>query len=242
MALRVALSLPTMRGPISRSRQLLPSLVPPHGRGALKPLMPEGEQLAAERARAQTLRAVRVSSREKGDLIMLGIGGFTPPEGLMTRADWEGVCDHYRTAAGLFWPIPITLSVDAATAATIRVGGDLALTDPDDDSLLAVMKVTEKYRIDAAHECLSVFRTTNVEHPGVEMVMQQGEVNLAGRVEVRADGGFKAKYGALFMPPAETRAEFERLGWSCVAAFQTRNPMHRSHAYLAEGRIECVGR
>ena len=41
---------------------------------------------------------------------MLGIGGFTPLEGFMTRADWEGVCDHYRTASGLFWPIPITLS------------------------------------------------------------------------------------------------------------------------------------
>src|SRR5437667_12592183 len=99
----------------------LPSLVPPHGKCALKPLMPEGDELAAERARAQTLRAVRVSSREKGDLIMLGIGGFTPLEGFMTRADWEGVCDHYRTAAGLFWPIPITLLVDAPTAESIRI-------------------------------------------------------------------------------------------------------------------------
>ena len=228
-----------MRGPISRPGYPLPSLVPPHGRGALKPLMPEGEQLAAARARAQTLRAVRVSSREKGDLIMLGIGGFTPLEGFMSRADWEGVCDRYQTAAGLFWPIPITLSVDAATAATIRAGGDIALTDPDDNSLLAVMKVTEKYRIDRAHECLSVFRTTDMQHPGVTMVMQQGEVNLAGSVQVLSDGGFKAKYGTLFMTPAATRAEFERLGWSRVAAFQTRNPMHRSHEYLVKVAIEC---
>ena len=215
------------------------SQIPPHGGGALKPLMPEGEQLAAERARAQTLRAVRVSSREKGDLIMLGIGGFTPLEGFMTHADWEGVCDRYRTAAGLFWPIPITLSVDPATADTIRVSDDIALIDPDDNSLLAVMKVTEKYPIDPAHECLSVFRTTDMEHPGVKMVMQQGAVNLAGPVTVLSDGGFKTKYGALFMTPAETRAEFERLGWSRVAAFQTRNPMHRSHEYLVKVAIEC---
>ena len=217
----------------------MPSLVPPHGGGALKPLMPEGGKLAAERDRAHTLRAVRVSSREKGDLIMLGIGGFTPLEGFMTRADWEGVCDHYRTAAGVFWPIPITLSVDAATADTIRVGEDIALTDPDDGSFLAVMTVTEKYRIDTAHECLSVFRTTDIGHPGVKMLMQQGEVNLAGPVRVLSDGGFKAKYGALFMTPAETRAEFEKLGWSRVAAFQTRNPMHRSHEYLVKVAVEC---
>ncbi|HSN33021.1 MAG TPA: hypothetical protein VLU41_10080, partial [Ideonella sp.] len=128
----------------------------------------------SERARAARLRSVRVSSREKGDLIMLAIGGFTPLEGFMTRADWEGVCDGYRTAAGLFWPIPITLSVDAATAAAIVVGEDIALADAEDGAPLAVMTVTEKYTIDKAHECASVFRTTDPQHPGVKMVMQQG--------------------------------------------------------------------
>jgi sulfate adenylyltransferase len=87
-----------------------------------------------------------------------------------------------------------------------------------------------------------VFRTTDVAHPGVMMVMEQSEVNLAGPVKVLSDGGFKTKYGALFMTPAETRAEFERLGWSRVAAFQTRNPMHRSHEYLTKIAIEiCDG-
>jgi sulfate adenylyltransferase len=196
----------------------------------------------AERARAPTLRTVRVSSREKGDLIMLGIGGFTPLEGFMTRADWQGVCDNYRTASGVFWPIPITLSVDVATAEAIAAGSDIALADPDDAGVLAVMKVTEKYRIDKARECTAIFRTTDPAHPGVKMVMEQGEVNLAGPVRVLSDGGFKATYGALFMTPAETRAEFERLGWSRVAAFQTRNPMHRSHEYLAKVAIEtCDG-
>jgi len=220
----------------------MPGLVRPHGGGSLKPLMLAGDALDAERARARSLPAVRVSSREKGDLIMLGIGGFTPLEGFMTRADWEGVCDGYRMASGLFWPIPITLSVEAAAAASIRVGAEIALADPEDGALLATMKVTEKYGIDKAHECMAVFRTADAAHPGVKLVLQQGEVNLAGPVKVLSDGGFKAKYGALFMTPAETRAEFERLGWSRVAAFQTRNPMHRSHEYLAKVAIEtCDG-
>ncbi len=220
----------------------MPGLVKPPGGGALKPLMPAGEALAAERARAAALPKLRVSSREKGDLIMLGIGGFTPLAGFMTRADWEGVCDGYRTAAGLFWPIPITLSADKAAAEGIQTGADIALLDAEDGSVLATMKVTEKYAIDKAHECMSVFRTVDAAHPGVKLVMEQGEVNLAGPVKVLSDGGFKAKYGALFMTPAETRAEFERLGWSKVAAFQTRNPMHRSHEYLAKVAIEtCDG-
>ena len=217
-------------------------LVPPHGGGALKALMLEGDALSAERARALKLPAVRVSPREQGDLVMLGIGGFTPLEGFMTQADWQGVCDGYRTASGLFWPIPITLSTDAERAGSIRVGSEIALTDPDNAAVLATMMVTEKYAIDKAHECISVFKTVDAAHPGVKMVMQQGDVNLAGPVRVLSDGGFKAKYGALFMTPAETRAEFERLGWSRVAAFQTRNPMHRSHEYLAKVAIEvCDG-
>jgi sulfate adenylyltransferase len=214
-------------------------LVAPHGGGSLKPLALTGEALAAELSRARTLPALRISSREKGDLVMLGIGGFTPLEGFMTRADWEGVCDSYRTAAGLFWPIPITLSTNDES---IEAGDEIALTDPESGAPLATMKVSEKYAIDKARECSSVFRTNDGAHPGVAMVMQQPKVNLAGPVKVLSDGGFKAKYGALFMTPAETRAEFERLGWTRVAAFQTRNPMHRSHEYLAKVAIEiCDG-
>jgi sulfate adenylyltransferase len=218
------------------------ALVNPHGGAGLKPLLLAGEALAAERARAARLPRLAVSSREKGDLVMLGIGGFTPLDGFMTHADWRGVCDGYRTASGLFWPIPITLSATRPFADALAAGSEIALADPDDGSLLATMRVTEKYAIDRAHECATVFRTNDADHPGVQMVMAQGEVNLAGPVKVLSDGGFKARYGALFMTPAETRAEFERLGWSKVAAFQTRNPMHRSHEYLAKVAIEvCDG-
>jgi sulfate adenylyltransferase len=218
------------------------ALVPPHGGGALEPLLVEEPRRARELERAKSLPRLKVSSREKGDLVMLGIGGFTPLAGFMGRADWQGVCDRMRTADGVFWPIPITLSTDAATAAGFAEGSDIALADPDDGALLAVMTVTEKYAIDKAHECQSVFRTNDPAHPGVQMVMEQGDVNLGGPVRVLSDGGFAAKYGALFMTPAETRAEFERLGWSRVAAFQTRNPMHRSHEYLAKVALEvCDG-
>ena len=201
--------------------------------------MLEGDELVDGLARARNLRTIAISSREKGDLIMLGIGGFTPLEGFMTYADWAGVCSHYRTASGLFWPIPITLSVDASITADFRVGEDIALADGDDGSVLAILNLGEAYRIDKAHECESIFGTTDAQHPGVRMVMQQGDVNLAGSVQVLSDGGFRMKYGSLFMTPAETRSEFERLGWARVAAFQTRNPMHRSHEYLAKVAIEC---
>ncbi|MBA3777340.1 MAG: sulfate adenylyltransferase, partial [Betaproteobacteria bacterium] len=217
-------------------------LVNPHGGEELRPLALAGEELAAERLRARALPKLVISSRERGDLIMLGIGGFTPLEGFMTRADWQGVCDDYRTAAGLFWPIPITLSTDRENAALIREGSEVALLDAESRDTMATMRVEEKYRIDKRRECDAVFRTEDPEHPGVRMVLEQGEVNLAGPVKVLSLGGFPEKYGALFTTPAETRTEFGRLGWSRVAAFQTRNPMHRSHEYLAKTAIEvCDG-
>ena len=220
----------------------MPGLVGPHGGAALKPLLLEGAARGEELLRAHSLPRVTITSREKGDLIMLGIGGFTPLDGFMTHGDWERVCDGMKLASGLFWPIPITLSVDKVTADSFATGAEIALVDADDDAILATMRVTEKYTIDRSHECMMVFRTADLEHPGVKMVMEQGEVNLAGPVKVLSTGGFPEKYGSLFMTPGETRALFESLGWSRVAAFQTRNPMHRSHEYLAKVAIEiCDG-
>ncbi len=218
------------------------ALVPPHGSAELKPLLLAGTELERERQRALTLPRLPVSSRERGDIVMLGIGGFTPLEGFMSKADWQGVCDDMHTASGLFWPIPITLSAQPAAAEPIAIGQEVALVDPSDGEPLATMRVTEKYRIDKEHECMRVFRTADPAHPGVKMVLEQPEVNLAGPIKVLSQGGFPEKYGELFMTPAQTRALFTSLGWSRIAAFQTRNPMHRSHEYLAKVAIEvCDG-
>ena len=217
-------------------------LVKPHGGENLKPLLLEGPALAAEIARAATLPKLPVSSRERGDLIMLGIGGFTPLDGFMTHADWKRVCDEMRLANGLFWPIPITLSAAKSAADALKPGTDVALVDVADGELLATMTVREKYTIDKQYECMSVFKTADLEHPGVRMVMDQSEVNLAGPVKVLSQGEFPSKYGDLYMTPVQTRAVFEANDWSTIAAFQTRNPMHRSHEYLAKVAIEvCDG-
>ncbi len=217
-------------------------LVKPHGSDELITLLLEGDALASAMEQAKTLPQVELSSRETGDLIMLGIGGFTPLEGFMTQSDWQSVCDNMTLANGLFWPIPITKSVDQATADSIDLGAEIALVDGETGELMGSMTVTEKYTIDKAHECQSVFTTTDIEHPGVKMVMEQGEVNLAGPVKVFSQGEFPTKYKGIYMTPAQTRELMEQKGWSTVAAFQTRNPMHRSHEHLAKIAIEiCDG-
>ena len=218
------------------------ALIRPHGGSVLKPLLLEGDERMAELARAADMPRVRLSSREVGDLLMLGVGGFTPLQGFMTRADWKGVCEEYRLSNGLFWPIPITLSVEETLAERFTAGTEIALVDSELGPPLATMTVAETYRVDKALECKAVFRTVDAAHPGVRGVMSQGTMNLAGPVKVLSQGGFPRAYPKIYLSPAETRALFQAKGWSTVAAFQTRNPMHRSHEYLVKIALEvCDG-
>ena len=143
---------------------------------------------------------------------------------------------------GLFWPIPITLSCTQELADSIALGEEVALVDAESGEVMGTLEVSEKYQIDKAFECQHVFRTTDPKHPGVEKVMGQGAVNLAGRVAAVSEGVYPKHYQGLYSRPAETRALFTDKGWSKVAAFQTRNPMHRSHEHLAKIGIEiCDG-
>ncbi len=217
-------------------------LVPPHGSNTLMPLLVPETERAPNLERAKTLKTVPMSSREVSDLLMLGMGAYTPLEGFMTHDDWRGSCVDMQLSNGTFWPIPITLSCSTELADTIAVGEDVALTDGEDGEILGVLSVTETYGIDKDLECMSVYRTKDPEHPGVAKVMAQGAVNLAGRVAVLSEGDYPQTYEGLYLRPAETRALFADRGWSTVAAFQTRNPMHRSHEHLAKIAVEvCDG-
>jgi sulfate adenylyltransferase len=218
------------------------NLVPPHGSDSLQPLLlPESER-AEELERAATLKKVPMSSREVSDLLMLGMGAYTPLSGFMGAADWRSCCENMTLADGLFWPIPITLSCTQELGDSIGLGEDVALEDSETGDLLGILTVEEKYTADTEFECSHVFRTTDVAHPGVEKVMSQGPVNLGGAVRTFSEGHFPQTYAGFYHRPAETRAMFLEKGWSKVAAFQTRNPMHRSHEYLAKIAIEvCDG-
>jgi sulfate adenylyltransferase len=219
------------------------ALVNPHGKEKkLKPLLLSPAEVAEEKKRAKELTVVTMSSRETADLIMLGIGGFTPLDGFMGYDDWKGVCDRYQMADGTFWPIPITLSTTQGKADSIKIGQEVLLIDEETEEMMGTMKVTEKYKIDKEHECKQVYKTTDKEHPGVLMVMNQAEVNLAGPVKVWSEGPFPKQYPGLYMRPEETRKIFELKGWNTIAALQLRNPMHRSHEYLCKIAVEvCDG-
>ena len=220
------------------------TLVPPHGSSELKPLLLDPAASQEEAKRAAKLKKVPMTSRETGDLLMMGIGAFTPLDGFMGAEDWKACCDTMTLPSrkGLFWPIPITLSAAEDVASSVAIGEDVALWDTETDALMGTMKIAEKYKIDKAHECKQVFKTNDPNHPGVQKVMEQGPVNLAGPVKVVSESFFPQEFAGIYQRPAEARKLFDERGWSTVAALQLRNPMHNSHAYLAWIAIEvCDG-
>ncbi|MBL25532.1 MAG: sulfate adenylyltransferase [Rhodospirillaceae bacterium] len=216
------------------------NLVPPHGGGELKALLlPEADRASAAQ-RAETLKKVPMTSREASDVLMFAMGAYTPLDGFMNEDDWRGTCGEMKLANGIFWPIPVTLSADQVLAESIEDGEEVALVEEESGDVMALMTVTQKYTIDRSFECENVFATTDEDHPGVAKVMQQRDINLAGPISVFNEGEFPTLYKDLYLRPSESRALFEELGWSKVTAFQTRNPMHRSHEHLVKIAIEVT--
>ncbi len=215
-------------------------LVAPHGGKSLKALLAPTARRAGELARAQGLPQVPLTSREKSDVLMLAMGAYTPLDGFMGSADWRRVCLEMKLQNGIFWPIPITLSCTKELAEGFGESAEVALTDEESGDIFAIMEVTDIYSPDKNLECEHVFRTTDTAHPGVQKVMDQGAVNLAGPVTCLSEGEYPNSYPDLYIRPAQAREMFLENGWSQVAAFQTRNPMQRAHEHLVKIAIEVT--
>jgi len=71
-------------------------------------------------------------------------------------------------------------------------------------------------------------------HPGVQKVMNQPEVNLAGPVKVLSEAHFPTQFKGIYMTPVQTRKMFEEKGWSKIAAFPDAEP----NAPLARGILQ----
>jgi sulfate adenylyltransferase len=212
-------------------------LIPAHG-GKLVDRVLTGDVAAAATKEAGTLTAITLSPREAFDLEMIAIGAFSPLTGFQGQADFTRVCKEMRLADGTVWPIPVILSPADDVTAKIKAGERVALKDGK-GRLLGLMTITEKYPHDKALEIPNVYRTEDEAHPGVKIVKGQGSWNLAGPIDVLTTT-HEPEFEEYRLPPVKTREAFTAMGWSTIAAFQTRNPIHRSHEYLTKVALEMT--
>ena len=211
--------------------------ISPHG-GTLLPLLLEDEDVQKELEKSKNLTHVTIGSREISDLIMLGMGAFSPLKGFMTKEDYEGVVKDMHCRDGIFWPVPITLAVTKVQSDSLNEGQEIALVDENSNAVMGIMTIEEKYSYDKDREAKNVFRTNDTRHPGVKKLYEQGEILLGGPVKVVSEGEYPTRFPLYYARPQEVRKIFEDRGWSQIAAFQVRNPIHRSHEYCTKIALE----
>jgi sulfate adenylyltransferase len=211
--------------------------IAPHGGTLINRLVsPEKEAHFLEQA--NSLSRVTLDERAFSDLVMIAIGGFSPLDGFMKKADYDPVVTAMRLANGLPWAVPVTLSVTEEEAAPLKEGSLVRLDDPT-GRFVGVLELEETYTYDKTREAINVYRTDEAKHPGVKVVYEQGAVNLAGPIWLmqRDPHPLFPKYQ---IDPATSRAMFRDKGWNTVVGFQTRNPIHRAHEYIQKCALETV--
>ena len=218
------------------------TLISPHGADSLKPLFVTND---AERANlkkeSEGLPSTIVSSATAGNAVMLAAGYFTPLDGYMNKADALSVGQSMQTTSGLFWPTPVLNLVKYAE--NFKVGDRVALLDPNVDGtpVLAIQTIQsiDTFTADELSTLTGqIFGTTDPEHPGVEAFNSQGNIALAGPIQVLNYSYFESDFPDTFRTATQIRDDITANGWNRVVAFQTRNPMHRAHEELCHMAME----
>ncbi|WP_009633487.1 sulfate adenylyltransferase [Synechocystis sp. PCC 7509] len=211
--------------------------IAPHGMQLINRIAtPEQKQEFLEKA--EFLPRVQLDERAVSDLVMLAIGAFSPLTGFMEQEDYDRVVMEMRLANGVLWSIPITLSVTEEVASPLKEGSLIRLDDPT-GKFIGVLELSQKYRYDKTNEAINVYKTDDANHPGVQVVYNQGEINLAGSIWLLAREGHP-QFPAYQIDPVESRRMFKEKGWKTIVGFQTRNPIHRAHEYIQKCAMETV--
>lgn len=214
-----------------------PDLIAPHGGHLINRIAtPAKKQELLDQA--DSLPRVQLDERATSDLQMIAIGGFSPLVGFMEQADYQQVVSSMHLANGLPWAIPVTLSVTEEVAEPLKEASLIRLDDPQ-GNFVGVLELTQKYSYDKVQEAVNVYRTDDEKHPGVQVVYQQGAVNLAGPVWLMQRDSHP-QFPAYQIDPVDSRAMFQQKGWKTVVGFQTRNPIHRAHEYIQKCAMETV--
>ena len=213
-------------------------MIPPYGASSLKSLYVEDAALRSSLLEeAQRLPSLLINSSTAANVIMLGAGYFSPLSGFMDKTDALSVAEILHTRAGLFWPIPILNLVDKDIS--IDVGKSIALRDPNVKGapVIAIQDVESVETLtdsEVEKVLANVFRTVEIQHPGVSTFIQLGRQVVSGPLRVLSYSYFENDFPDIFQTASQIRSQIQEKGWNSIVAFQTRNPMHRAHEELCK--------
>ena len=211
-------------------------MVEPHG-GALINRFLDADYGVEVLTEVQGLPQISLDPRQLSDAYLIAQGALSPLEGYMGSVDYQSVLNRLRLANDFVWSLPITLAVSRSIGKSLREGQDAALTGPDGNTV-GIIHIEEIYSYDKRLEAELVYGTTAKAHPGVNSLHQQGELLVAGKIDIFALHKKDRPFAKYYLTPSETRTLFEQRGWGSVVGFQTRNPIHRAHEYIQKCALE----
>ncbi len=211
-------------------------MVEPHGGVLINRFLVEDISMETQ-AKDQGLPQISLDPRQLSDAYLIAQGALSPLDGYMGSVDYQSVLNRLRLANDLVWSLPITLAVSRSIGQSLKKGQDAALTGPDGNTA-GIIHVEEVYSYDKQLEAELVYGTIDETHPGVNALHQQGELLVAGKIDMFAPQEKDRPFAKYYLTPSETRTLFEQRGWHSVVGFQTRNPIHRAHEYIQKCALE----
>jgi len=210
---------------ISSTNPINSAVAEPHG-GELVNLLVNEERASILKELAFDLPDITLNERHMCDLELVANGAFSPLKGFMCRLDYESVLDRMQLQNGLLWPVPVCLDISEVQAQTLEVGQSVALRDPE-GFLLAILHVQDLWSVDKSKEARQVYCTQEIAHQGVNYLVNKiQDYYIGGSLEVLSLP-LHFDFKQIRRTPIETRAEFKKLNWNRIAAFQTRSPIQR---------------
>jgi len=201
------------------------SLIPPHGGKLVNRVLAN----PPDKSYLDSLPKIRLNQNNQMDVEQIAVGTYSPIEGFMGQEDFLSVLSNVRLVDGTIWPIPITLDVAEEIADNLEIGAVIGLTN-DHGEVMALLHLSEKFRVDLEDAAQKMYGTTSVDHPGVRMLHSCEPVLLAGQIDLIKGG--QSEMRAYEQSPRQTRRLFEDRGWVKVLGFHTRNVIHRGHEFM----------
>lgn len=207
---------------------------------------PHGGQLVERMASAMerqwlleslpSLSKMEIEWRHWCEVELIATGAFSPLAGFMTREEVMAVAESMCLPDGTIWAIPVILRCKSAN--NVHEGNPLCLTFQGKP--VAIMEVEQIFEINIEKYCKAIYSTTDEKHPGVARTLMDGNRYIGGKIWLLSRLELPPTIQKYYLTPQQTRSLFALRGLKRIAAFQTRNPIHRAHEYLIRCAMEIM--